>query len=198
MWKGLIISLIFAASVYAQDTVWIESPRLVNLRATSEKTLTACIEVGHALRNALYRISQTDPKNSVSADDATSLDTIIVNQEVEINFPSEIKKDYIKTLHDYFDALKTQYDEAKESLKLCDYLESKRQFYIRDQPITYYYNKLSQSEIDSLYEIYIQQNSPHGDGMYYFDDWLWLKLHNQLPGDEDTPKKKDHRSAQAG
>jgi hypothetical protein len=196
MWKSLIITIIFAASAYAQDTVWIESPRLVNLRQSSEKTLTACVEVGHALHSALHRISETAPKENIS--DITSLDTIIVNQEAEINFTNEIKNEYIKTLHDYFDALKTQYDEARESLKLCDYLESKRQFYIRDQPITYYYNKLSQSQIDSLYEIYIQQNSPHGDGMYYFDDWLWLKLHNQLPGDEDTPKKKDRRSAQAG
>src|SRR5437868_4703059 len=105
MWKSLIITLVFAATAYSQDTVWIESPRLVNLRQSSEKTLNACLEVGRALNVALHRISVTAPKGNISHEDATSLDTIIVNPQKEINFTSDIKNEYLKTLQDYFDAL---------------------------------------------------------------------------------------------
>src|SRR4051794_6682726 len=113
MWKSVIVSLLIAASAYSQDTVWIESPRVVNLRTSSEKTITACTEVGHALRSALHRVSQTQPKKNITVGEVTSLDTIIVNQEIEIAVTADIRNEYIKTLHDYFDALKTQYEEAK-------------------------------------------------------------------------------------
>ena len=200
MWKSLVILLCFAVTkiAFAQDTVWIESPRLVTMRETNEKTLNACLEVATVLRSAYFRIQHSAPKKNIADNLVTSLDTIIGNEDAEIIITTHAKKEYLDKLKDYFAALKDQYDDARQSIKLCDYLKSLRQFYIRDHPVTYYYDKLSQTQIDSLYDLYLQQNAPGGEGMYYFDDWLWLKLHNSLPGDENMQPKKEDQRAEVG
>jgi hypothetical protein len=189
--KGLAVAFFFFSQVLlAQDTVWIDCPRLVNLRKTSEERMNKCVEASGILHNALLRIWHTPEKKSAS-EEVTPLDDILSDEKTEIVLTSSTKKAYIKEIQSQFVFLKDQYDAAQESIELCDYLNTLRQFYIRDYPITYYYNHLPQKEIDSLYELYLEQNSPKGEGMYYFDDWLWLKLHHKLPEDRTAAPKKE-------
>src|SRR5690242_16910797 len=140
MLKSVVILLCFAAVTIAkaQDTVWIESPRLVNTRQASEKTVKACTEVADVLRSAYFRIQHSTPKKNIDSNIVTSLDTIIGNEDAEIILSDEAKKEYLGKLKEYFAALKDQFEDAQQSIKLCDYLKTLRQFYIRDHPITYY------------------------------------------------------------
>src|SRR5690348_8320923 len=126
MYKKLIIAIMlcFITEAWAQDTVWIESPRLVNERKASEKTLQACTEVATAFGSAFSRIQHSNPRKNISPNQITSLDTIIADDDVPIVLSEQAKKEYIEKLNKYFAVLKDQYESAQQQIKLCDYLET--------------------------------------------------------------------------
>ena len=170
------------ASAFAGDTVWIDWPRIVNQHSKSERTMHNCLEAENNLRDAFDRITLASVKSSTGYSKISSLleiynglasDSIIITQEA--------KENYIAKLKERYGEIQEKYNEAEQSVKICDYLNTLRSFYIHDHSMDAYYDALSQNQIDSLNKVYLLENGKPEVGRYYFIDWMWLKFHHMLP-----------------
>src|SRR5947209_7014041 len=83
----------------------------------------------------------------------TPVQDILQGQTEGIILTADIKNQYIADLEKKCDSIRSEFEDAHQTLRICDYIETKKEFYVRDHPITYYFDQLSNRQFDSLYQI---------------------------------------------
>lgn len=170
------------------DTVRIESPYEAFKRDANRIIKNRCVKIQKNIEDAAERLKIAPLVKS--AEYISSLSEIINGLDPkDIIITETIKTEYLAELQKRYIDLQEKYDDADQAITMSYFLQKFLPFYVQDRSAYHYLDSLTEVQQDSIHIIYLKENGPEERGRYYFMDWLWLKLHNQLP----VIKKKEEK-----
>ena len=173
--KTILILILLIASVFAQDTVWVETTFQKKARQSFEQIGKGYADEAENLRNAIRIIQRIQ----ISQYHFTSLGDILNGtDESEIAITKSDRDSYLLKINERLTELKILYKKNQPFVELCEIDRKSSEFYILDKKLSEKRKYMTAEEVNAL--MLIKEGSPRGQ-YYDWQDWLFLTLSHRQP-----------------
>lgn len=173
----------------AQDTMWIDDPRVIDERTVNEGIMLQAQKDLAKIEEAADRLREAPLIKIPDGYCGTRLNEIYEGMPASnIVISREIRHKYFVQLKKWYEEASEEYQNADTAVQMSKFLDRFRPFYIRDNSMVHFWEEATTAQIDSLREIYNREYNSSESCKCYFSDWLWLHYHNML---QKASEKKD-------